>query len=182
MKNLLAIIILPIFLLSTNNSFAEVTNFHSPTYKGQILNVCYTWGQNCGSKPANEWCKYNGYEKAYTWSTIDRKQLNKPTRVMGSNAVCDAGACSGFSSITCAKTQTYSLPKYRGVHLNVCYTWGQNCGAKPANEWCKTQGYKQAVNWAKIDRKQLNKPTRVMGSNAVCDAGACSGFSSITCR
>ncbi len=101
MKKLLAIIIFPILFLSSGHSFAEVETFYYPKYKGSVLNMCYKWGRQCRAKPANEWCKWKGYERARSWSIIDRKQLNKPTRVMGSGAVCDAGACSGFRYITC---------------------------------------------------------------------------------
>jgi hypothetical protein len=73
--------------------------FDKPTYKdGTRLDICYGLGQDCGQRPADTWCRIQGYEKAAKFET----ERVRPTRVMGDGKRCDGAHCTGYKLIVCS--------------------------------------------------------------------------------
>jgi hypothetical protein len=75
--------------------------------------------------------------------------------------------------------KTFRNPRYQGFRLDWCWTWAKHCGHKTANEFCRRQGYRRAVNW-KAPVIEIS-PTKMMGSGQLCTIGRCGSFEWITC-
>jgi hypothetical protein len=170
-------------------SFAETTEFAAPTYKGHLLDWCLNWGSACGAPAANAWCKSKGYDGAEAFKLWE--DVGKSTRVMGTGQVCDDPSCDSFTMIACSKADapgdsgneatetTYKKPKIKGVRLDWCREWAQNCGEPAALAFCKSRGDDEVVSF-KI-APDIGK-TRVIGTGEICDDPSCDGFKQITCR
>ena len=76
------------------------------------------------------------------------------------------------------QTKKFVNPKYNGLRLDWCYSWGAQCGAYAAKFFCKTKGYPLLKAWGKAEN--IGK-TRVISTNQVCNDPGCDGFTSITC-
>jgi hypothetical protein len=59
-----------ILLLGATCVSALEGNFNQPRYKnGSRLDVCFTFGRECGQPPADLFCKVHGYERAANFET-----------------------------------------------------------------------------------------------------------------
>lgn len=80
-----------------------------------------------------------------------------------------------------AEVRTFSNPQHQGYRLDYCQTFGQVCGERVAAQWCRSQGYEHASDWA-IDRDLGDQlPTMTLDDDRVCRGNQCDGFASITC-
>ena len=171
--------------------------YYEPSYNGLRLDYCYKWGQQCGYKAANQWCKAVSPNLTATDFTIG---WNMPsTHVMGDNKNCTKSICDRFDMITCLDTSstpettswkskyggtneaTYYDILYKGYPLDYCYKWGQQCGIAAADSWCKAEAglsYKAVAYKADWDRPA----TYVIGDQGVCTSNKCDRITSITCR
>ena len=75
------------------------TTYYQPSYKGYRLDWCYTWAMDCGDKPADAYCRYRGYHRAYALSKDDNIGS---TKLIGTGQRCTHPNCDGFATITCA--------------------------------------------------------------------------------
>ncbi len=83
--------------------------------------------------------------------------------------------CGGGGQVT----KKFVNPKYKGLRLDWCYSWGAQCGAPAAKFFCKTKGYPLLKAWGKAEN--IGK-TRVISTDEVCNDPGCDGFTSITCE
>src|SRR5262245_37278589 len=85
-------------LLGATSVSALERNFSRPLYKdGLRLDVCFAFGQACGQRPADAFCRVQGYRTATSFET----EHARPTRIAGDGKRCDADFCQGFRSIVC---------------------------------------------------------------------------------
>ena len=86
--------------------------------------------------------------------------------------------CAGGGS----QVKTFSNPKYKGLRLDWCYSWGQDCGAYAAKAYCVYRGYPLLKSWGLAENIGAYTDTRVFSTNQVCQGPDCDGFSYITCK
>ena len=81
----------------------EVRAFELPEYGDSRLDWCFTWGNDCGEKAANAFCRLRGYTSATAFS-IDRDiGATSPTMTVGDLGVCSDRSCDGFKRISCQR-------------------------------------------------------------------------------
>jgi hypothetical protein len=181
---------LGVALLSPTASAEDfVKTIKKPVWKGYALDWCLNWGEGCGQAAADKYCKSGGYEKAVNFSKWE--DLGKPTRLIGSNQVCDEEFCDSFKHITCQKAdydddeeeqvqiKRYNKPLVGKRRLDWCRDWGQNCGQPAADYYCQSEGHTKAAAYEKADN--LWK-TRLLKSGQKCDGENCAGFAYIDCK
>jgi len=87
-----------ILLLGATCVSALEGNFNQPRYKnGSRLDVCFTFGRECGQPPADLFCKVHGYERAANFET----EHARPTAMGGDGGSCNADFCAAFKRIGC---------------------------------------------------------------------------------
>ncbi len=95
MRALLAIVA---FLLAVSSARALETRFVNPTYKKSArLNVCYSFGRNCGQPAAKAFCELQGFMQANSFETAHVS----PTQVYADGRKCEGSYCVGFTNIVC---------------------------------------------------------------------------------
>jgi hypothetical protein len=75
---------------------------------------------------------------------------------------------------------TFREPMQGDLRLDFCLEWSQNCGQPAADVWCRTKGMSRALEFA--TETVGVRGTRLIGSNQVCLAAYCAGFTFITCE
>jgi hypothetical protein len=80
-----------------------------------------------------------------------------------------------------AKEASFSPPKWKGYRLDWCVNWSEDCGQPAADAFCKAKGFEYATHFAQDPRIGSLDPTRLIGTDAVCDQDMCDGFKYITC-
>lgn len=71
-----------------------------PLIKGKRVDLCLTWGTDCGQPAADHFCKIQGYAKAETWHWENVES----TVILGDGKQCSGkGRCGGFSFIRCTR-------------------------------------------------------------------------------
>ena len=172
-------------MIVATSAFAEEATFATPKVGSQPLDLCLAWGVDCGKPAADAWCTTQGYVESTSHVVANDIGAATPTRLLTTGAVCDQAFCDGFASITCAKpdpvTQVYAKPKIGGNRLDWCVDWGVGCGEPAATAFCQAEGWVQAIDFAIANDIGASKPTRLIGTGAVCDQGFCDGFAKITC-
>lgn len=108
-----------------------------------------------------------------------------PGRASGQTMVAQYPRCPVGTAWQCkcvpigGETRTFNNPRYQGFRLDWCWTWAHHCGHRTANEFCRRNGYRRAVNW-KAPLIEIS-PTKMMGSGQLCTIGRCGSFEWITC-
>ena len=79
--------------------------------------------------------------------------------------------------------QLFSNPIYREYRLDNClYDGGKGCGLEAAIKWCRTQGFKTAVDFNVENISKIGMQTKRLGDDFVCSRGdICAGFTLIQC-
>jgi len=80
-----------------------------------------------------------------------------------------------------AEVRTFRNPVLEGYRLSYCKSSGSECGERVATEWCVTQGFEYASDWALERDIGAFQPTISVDNNRVCHGDQCDGFSAITC-
>jgi hypothetical protein len=171
----------------------ESTVVNKPVWKGYALDWCLNWATDCGKPAADKYCQSGGYDKSTDFEIWE--DLGKPTRLIGSNQVCDDASCDSFQSITCVKASappapaddddaesesvTYKKPKVGGRRLDWCLTWATDCGQAAADYFCKKRGHEEATAFQIA--ADIGK-TRIMKTGQKCTDPSCDGFKFITCE
>lgn len=73
----------------------------------------------------------------------------------------------------------YKNPKIRGYALDLCQKWGKYCGKPAADSYCRSKGFRRAVNY-KV--RHNRPPTRVIGTGQICKSRACDRIVNVTCE
>jgi hypothetical protein len=167
---------------------AEDKTFPKPKLGAYRLDWCLNYASQCGKPAARAWCKKKGFDDASDFEQAEDIGDVTPTRILNSGEVCDDESCDGFSYITCVaeeddqgQEQTFKKPVYSGFRLDWCFAGQSGCGKKAANAYCDSQGYDIATNFQLAPKIGPFKPTRQIGSGAVCNRPLCDAFKFITC-
>jgi hypothetical protein len=166
-----------------------IKTFENPVYKNYALDWCYTWAADCGKPVADAYCKISKYDSAKSFKKLPH--VGEPTRLIGSNQVCDEGGCDSFASITCQKQVAYDdededtkiihyeEPMAGKRRLDWCLTWATDCGQAAADYYCDSQGHTKAVKFKQAIG--LGK-TRLLKTSQKCTGPQCTGFEYIDCE
>ena len=170
-------------VLFTLSSQAEAATFAYPKWNGFALDWCKNFEGQCGKPAADLWCQKKGYPQATGFTKMYRVSFQ--TMTVGNNAICDPRShhCDSFTSITCQdQIVTIPQPKYLGYRLDWCQTFGTNCGAAAAHQYCQKLGYAAAHGFG--FQGPVTTPTITVGNHAVCDPRfhRCDSFSYVQCR
>ncbi|MGB8818695.1 MAG: hypothetical protein WCC66_12320 [Rhizobiaceae bacterium] len=167
---------------------AETQSFSNPKVGAQRLDLCLNWGAGCGKPAADAWCASKGFDDSIGHNVANDIGAVSPTRLITTGAVCDQGYCDGFSQVTCHRAsapvpamQIYVKPRHNGMRLDLCVNWGVGCGQPAANAYCQAKGWDHAATYSVANDIGATRPTRLIGTGAVCDQGYCDGFRQITC-
>lgn len=147
--------------------------YDNPRHQGGgRLDFCLRTGQDCGRPVAEEFCWRLGHRRGVRDFQIAHNV--GPTQMTISTQLCRSPDCDGFRHITCwgAPADTrFVNPLTRGVRLDACVTFGQNCGTPAANMFCATRGYHSAKAWRIEDN--VGRSMTITGQECVdpnCDA------------
>jgi hypothetical protein len=77
--------------------------------------------------------------------------------------------------------QTFAKPKWKDYRLDWCVKPGCGCGKDAADMFCKASGFTKATDFSPAMKIGVQAPTRMIGTNAICNTIVCNGFESITC-
>ena len=88
---------------------------------------------------------------------------------------------AGFAASASAQVRTFANPAHDGLPLSYCAAAGEVCGAKVATDWCNTQGFDQATDWAALPGVDFTSTTVRLDDGWVCRGAQCEAFASITC-
>ncbi len=86
-------------------SSGQTQTFVAPSVRGVRLDWCAHFGRDCGKPAADLFCREMQFDQATNFAIEPNVGARGvPTLVFGDGALCQAPQCSGFRSITCAKT------------------------------------------------------------------------------
>jgi hypothetical protein len=173
------------FARNAPDSRQEEKTFLKPRWMDQRLDWCLNWSSECGQPAADNFCRRRRYTGARDFDADPNIGRSEPTRVAGSNQVCDQAFCTGFKYITCfgpiPHDRVFANPEWKGNRLDACLHWGSECGQPPADAFCRNQGFSSAFHFA-LDAEPSAVPTRLIGTDQVCDKNFCKGFQMIICQ
>ncbi len=162
-----------------------LSTFTKPMFGGDRLDWCLNWGVGCGKPAADAYCVKKGFQKSKYYLKASNIGNFARTRLITTGAVCDQGFCDGFKKITCSKpaptAKMFFKPKFQGNRLDWCVNWATGCGKAAADKFCEYKGFDKATGFTKANNIGQSKPTRLIGTGAVCDQGFCDGFKRIRC-
>jgi hypothetical protein len=69
-------------------------------------------------------------------------------------------------------------PKVDGLPLDLCRTWGNECGAPAADAWCQANGFLMSAGH---EVGHDTPPTKVIGTGEKCEDPSCDRIVSVTC-
>ena len=111
--------------------------------------------------------------------SLKAKSGDKTGRYLIFFAVMLATAALSASRPASAAEARYNNPKVKGIALDNCQSWGQNCGRAAADAYCRSKGYRRALRYRV---KQNAPPTRVIGDSRVCNAPGCDRIDWVACE
>ena len=77
--------------------------------------------------------------------------------------------------------RVFDAPTFNGRRLDWCRGWKDRCGKATADEFCKLNGFVEALSFAPDPKIGATEPTRQIASGLVCDHEGCDGFAEIAC-
>jgi hypothetical protein len=82
-----------------------------------------------------------------------------------------------------AEWRLFDQPQVKGMRLDWCLYWAQDCGEPAADAFCRIWGFEGALRYA-IDQNvgRRGVVTVVLGDGRLCGAATCSGFRWVTCE
>lgn len=86
-------------------------------------------------------------------------------------------------SATPAEAKIFPYPTSDNYRVDWCYDASKGCGQTAANEFCKRQGFVQAVDFTQdpnVGKQGIT--TKMLGTGELCDNPVCDAFKSITCQ
>lgn len=79
-----------------------------------------------------------------------------------------------------ATARNFFSPGYLGQPLAFCLDGQKECGKPAATAWCQTNGYDEALSFARRDMTGGEQP-RFADTGNLCTGGQCIGFRQIKC-
>lgn len=196
---LITVVCLPLLAIA-HQRHAEHT-FAKPYYGGYRLDSCAKYGELCGFRAADSYCRMQGYHYATDFRldyNIGARGI--PTRSL-SGVVCRGHHCDSFSWIRCRGRDNYhyspyagypgyparpgyvkqfNSPSVKGRPVDWCVHWGKDCGYPAARYYCQGQGYRYVHNFQKVSDVG---PTYIQGDRQLCrHQRGCDSFRYIACR
>ena len=164
---------------------AQDKTYNQPLYGDNRLDWCLTWGADCGKPAAVAFCNRRRFTDVVVFRA-EKVGKSAPTRLIGDNRVCSGqDFCTAFAYITCTgpigSDRVFANPEWMGNRLDRCLRWGTDCGKPAADAFCKTKGFSASLHAAE-DAESSRVPTRLIGTNQVCDKPFCKGFQQIICK
>ena len=77
--------------------------------------------------------------------------------------------------------EVFAEPTFNGRRLDWCRGWKDACGKATADEFCRLNGFVEALSFAPDPKIGAAEPTRQIASGLVCDHDGCDGFAEIAC-
>ncbi len=77
--------------------------------------------------------------------------------------------------------EVFAEPTFNGRRLDWCRGWKDLCGKATADEFCRLNGFVEALSFAPDTKIGAAEPTRQIASGLVCDHDGCDGFAEIAC-
>ncbi len=190
-------------LLTFGAAQAAEQTFAKPKQGPYRVDWCYKWASLCGQPAADRFCQSKSFSNSSDFEeAVDIGALT-PTIVQADGQICNGPQCDGFSYITCVKPdplpapptpmpppgpstggdeETFKKPKMNGVRINYCFKKGKGCGQKAADAFCDSEDYDDAADFVQSTPMGPTKPTRYIGTGAMCTDLTCYSFKSITCE
>ena len=79
-------------------------------------------------------------------------------------------------------TRRFNAPRIGGVRLDWCKYWARDCGKPAADAFCRSRGYRRAVDFAQARDIGRWTGTKVIATGQICSGDFCDGFRYIICR
>ena len=137
---------------------------------------------------SHAYCAFLGFGDATDFKVEEDIGRKAPTRMIGSNQTCNKPFCDGFKFVSCSRKsspgkdkQTFAKPKWKDYRLDWCVKPGVGCGKDAADMFCKASGFTKATDFSPAMKIGVQAPTRMIGTNAICNTIVCNGFQAITC-
>lgn len=169
----------------TWDSGQEEHTYSKPRWFDERLDWCLNWGTECGQPAADNFCKRRRFTGARDFEADPNIGHSEPTRVSGTNQVCNQSFCTGFKFITCygriPRKRVFANPVWKGYRLDSCLTWGTDCGKPAADAYCRSNGFSSSFYFV-LDAEPGYAHTRLIGTDQICDQNFCVGFQGITCQ
>ena len=169
----------------TEASQDEDKTYRKPRWMDQRLDWCFIWGKDCGQPPADHFCRRHLFSGATDFRAEPNIGTYEPTRLAGSNQVCNQPFCTGFEYITCfgpiSLEQKFTPPVWHNYRLDWCLNWEKDCGKPAADAFCKANGFPEALFY-QSDPGVGTQPTLLIGTGQICNAAFCTAFQIITCK
>lgn len=166
-------------------AYAETQTFDNPKVGANPLDLCFSWGDGCGKPAADAWCVNNGFDESVSHAVAADIGLATPTRIISNGAVCDQAFCDGIVQVTCSRpdpeTEVYNKPKVGNKRMDYCLSWGVDCGAPAANEYCQRRGWVKSIDFVIDENIGDEHPTKILNGGQLCSEEYCDGFKTITC-
>ncbi len=168
----------------------EDKTYRKPRWKDERLDWCFKWGIDCGQPAADHFCRRRRFSGAKDFRAEPNVGRYEPTRVAGTDQVCNQPWCTGFDYITCfgplPHTQVFAPPAWplneeRQYRLDWCLNWERDCGKPAADAYCRARGFLEAIFY-EADPGVGTQPTILIGTNQICNQKFCTAFQIITCR
>ena len=77
--------------------------------------------------------------------------------------------------------EVFAEPTFNGRRLDWCRGWKDACGKATADEFCRLNGFVEALSFVPDPKIGAAEPTRQIASGLVCDHENCDGFAEIAC-
>jgi hypothetical protein len=139
----------------------------------------------CGARAADVFCNTRRFYRAREFRIEFDVGL---TRLVGSYQICNFPGCDGFDYIVCTdpipRNVLFANPSQGSRRLDFCLLFGVNCGAAPADEFCRRRNFSSAF-FFQSDGEPSAIATQTIGSNEVCNPAAgqrCFGYQKIVCQ
>jgi len=159
--------------------------YNKPRWFENRLDWCFKQGSECGQPAADNFCKRRRFTGARDFAADPNIGSSEPTRISGTNEICNKNYCTGFKYITCygpvPSERIFANPVWKKYRLDACLKWGSECGKPAADEYCKKQGFSDSF-YSVLDLERGNSKTRLIGTDEICDKNFCVGFQMIVCQ
>jgi hypothetical protein len=167
------------------DAMQEEKVFIKPRWFDERLDWCFNWGSECGQPAADNFCKRRRFTGARDFAADPNIGRSEPTRVSGTNQVCNQSFCTGFRFITCygpiPHERVFANPTWNEYRLDACLRWGAECGKPAADAFCRKKGFSESF-YSVLDPERGRSHTRLIGTNQICDKDICVGFQMIICK
>lgn len=84
-------------------------------------------------------------------------------------------------SLVMADVNEFIEPRFEGLRVDRCLSWGIDCDEPAAYNWCLEKGFAKAVYWELDHNVGTREPTKMLSSKQICNKPGCDAFKTIVC-